>query len=466
MASISYYQGGNWCEFPYDKKPRKPRIEVKHATKELVKFTLRDTDASVANALRRIILAEVPTMAIDIVNVEDNDSVLFDEFLAHRMGLLPLTSEGIGDLEPDLENVETNLAGARVKPGKDGKTYYCGQYIGANLRPTGHCGPSEGEQCQSCIGYQDKASKNDEGERVKFSADGVYCCDRVISGSPCADANTQCQSCKRYQAYKDNLFGFKEHKDCNCFDGCPHCTIEYTLDVSNHEDKVLNVTHFDLKESVNEQFSRKYKKDAYRIRTLPLRDKKLDVDETAESQQTRDFGILLCKLKKDQSLRMTCLARKGIPKYHSKFMAVATVVMRYQPIIKLDDKIMDTMTHDEKIEIIESCPRKVFALEDVGEKKTGAKIVIDKLQDCIYCDECSYKAKAMGKDKEDLVKVVHDQNIFHFIVESVSPDGPRDVISVVRASLRVLDYKMSLFMQDTYGEEIKDVLPYHSPYVK
>jgi DNA-directed RNA polymerase I and III subunit RPAC1 len=72
------------------------RIEF-HASAPLdSSFSIVGVDASIANALRRVMVAEVPTVAIEKILLHNNTSVVQDEVLAHRLGLVPLTGRPEG----------------------------------------------------------------------------------------------------------------------------------------------------------------------------------------------------------------------------------------------------------------------------------------------------------------------------------------------------------------------------------
>ncbi|MEM1536807.1 MAG: DNA-directed RNA polymerase subunit D [Candidatus Bathyarchaeia archaeon] len=70
-------------------------MEVKVLEKDELNMRLliKGVDTSFINALRRNVLAEVPCMAIDEVVIIENSSVLNDEIIAHRLGLIPLKTD-------------------------------------------------------------------------------------------------------------------------------------------------------------------------------------------------------------------------------------------------------------------------------------------------------------------------------------------------------------------------------------
>lgn len=59
--------------------------------KSIVEF--KSTHNTIVNAFRRVILDEVPTFAIEDVEIVKNGSALYDETFAHRLGLIPLTTD-------------------------------------------------------------------------------------------------------------------------------------------------------------------------------------------------------------------------------------------------------------------------------------------------------------------------------------------------------------------------------------
>jgi len=57
------------------------------------RFLLEGSYSTFANALRRTIISDIPAMAIDRVRVYENSSFVYDEMIAKRLGLLPLTTD-------------------------------------------------------------------------------------------------------------------------------------------------------------------------------------------------------------------------------------------------------------------------------------------------------------------------------------------------------------------------------------
>ncbi|CCG84358.1 protein of unknown function [Taphrina deformans PYCC 5710] len=67
-------------------------IQIRRCEENHLEFDAVGIDASIANAVRRILISEIPTMAIEYVYIMNNTSVIQDEVLAHRLGLIPISA--------------------------------------------------------------------------------------------------------------------------------------------------------------------------------------------------------------------------------------------------------------------------------------------------------------------------------------------------------------------------------------
>lgn len=105
-------------------------LEITELTKDTIRFVLSNCDVSLANALRRVMISEVPTMAIHMVNIYENTSVLHDEFLTQRLALIPFVSDSVDKYK---------------------YTWEC------------DCNPGDGE-CQTCKTYFALSVKNNHSE--------------------------------------------------------------------------------------------------------------------------------------------------------------------------------------------------------------------------------------------------------------------------------------------------------------
>ncbi len=68
-------------------------IQILKKDGNYIRFKVEGINPAFANTLRRVILSEVPTMAIDEVMIIENSSVLHDEILTLRLGLIPLKTD-------------------------------------------------------------------------------------------------------------------------------------------------------------------------------------------------------------------------------------------------------------------------------------------------------------------------------------------------------------------------------------
>ena len=69
------------------------KIEILEKNETNLRIIVKDADVPLMNALRRIALSEVPSMAIDEVVMIENSSILQDEIVAHRLGMTPLKTD-------------------------------------------------------------------------------------------------------------------------------------------------------------------------------------------------------------------------------------------------------------------------------------------------------------------------------------------------------------------------------------
>ncbi|KAF5134931.1 DNA-directed RNA polymerase II subunit RPB3 [Metarhizium anisopliae] len=194
-----------------DGEPEQPQVTISAvwrpefiaADSTRVDFALSRTNLSFANSIRRIIQAEVPTIAIDLVEVEVNTSVLADEFIAHRLGLIPLDAKGVNELN--------------------------------------------------------------------YS------------------------------------------RDCDCEQYCEQCSVNLTLHARCTSDEIMKVYARDLIVDG---------RHASQVGTPVIND-------------PEGMGCLIAKLRKDQELKLTCIAKKGIAKEHAKWMPTSAVGFEYDPHNKL-----------------------------------------------------------------------------------------------------------------------------------
>ena len=103
-------------------------LEVVSKDENKMTFLVKNSSPAYSNALRRIMLTEVPVMAIEELEIKKNNSALYDEVLAHRLGLIPLTTDlksyELPESEKDIEEMKAKCTLLLTLKEKGPKTVY------------------------------------------------------------------------------------------------------------------------------------------------------------------------------------------------------------------------------------------------------------------------------------------------------------------------------------------------------
>lgn len=69
------------------------KLESVYEEGDILAIRVQDVSAQYINTIRRYATSRVPTLAIDFVEFKNNSGILYDEMVAHRLGLVPLTTD-------------------------------------------------------------------------------------------------------------------------------------------------------------------------------------------------------------------------------------------------------------------------------------------------------------------------------------------------------------------------------------
>ena len=346
-------------------------VEVKELTEDTIIFYARGIDLSLANALRRIMIAEVETLAIEMVEVEENDTVLFDEFLVHRMGLVPFTHiEGIkGVLKIDSMEEQETLP---VMPEVQLNVRY-GKYPGASGQ--------EGwliNGCPPLINTQ--TGQREFNKDISLVGTGDYELDTSAEATGDRWVVTSKQMFLTGQTFSNVA---------------PSSLNGGVIPDDERFENTIRPVHYS--------------------------------NPGEEERSLGDDGIRIVKMRRGQRLSVTGYITRGIGKEHAKFSPACVATFKPVPIIKLNQNKLSELTIEQKKAFVDSCPRDVFELDE----STGVVSVAENGElEYAFDEECIAFAETLKSSTEDesIVAISELANTYLFTVESSGALPPEEIV--------------------------------------
>jgi DNA-directed RNA polymerase subunit D len=224
-------------------------VEVVSSTDEQLKFAVKGVEPTFMNTLRRVIMAEVAIPAVEKVYIAENTSVLYDDILAHRLGLIPLKG---GEVLTLTERCDCDRKGCakcesiltmEVEAKEDNFMVYSGRLKAeGSLFPANNNIPLAELNAGQKITLEAHARLGTGREHAKWQP--VSACSVTlepvitIDQEKCQESATCVESCpKKVLSFKDKKLIVTSLWDCSmckiCEEVCPNGAIEISYNEKN-----------------------------------------------------------------------------------------------------------------------------------------------------------------------------------------------------------------------------------------
>ena len=213
---------------------------------------------------------------------------------------------------------------------------------------------------------------------------------------------------------------------CNKY--CSYCSVELRLCVICQDDIPVDVTSKEL-------YAQDVEQGVYPVGS----------GDMAESVAHDEQGALIVKLRKNQEIKLKCIAKKGCGKEHAKWSAVSACHFNPKPVIDIDRSMLDQMTTEQKQEWVDFCPTGGIKYDETMRDVE----IEDEYKVAHHVKELKYKAQELGFT--GLIKVDYLEDQFKFRVETTGALKPQEC---VLAALGILRSKLTLISTNlTYEGE-------------
>lgn len=378
-------------------------ISIIEETEDSITFDMKGVDAPIANALRRILLAEVPTVAIESVYIYKNTGIVQDEVLSHRLGLIPLRADPrrMQYQEGALAAAARSLQLCRRSRGSRSCSRFC---VAPQL--------TSRAPCLTCLPSPSADPDNPtDMDTLVFHLRAMGTKESALSGAPAPSPDTL---------------------PASAGGGIDTATFlqAFTAEAGSEGDAPGKYT-------IVRSSQLEWTPHGSQATTFPL---------GAEEVGPVHDDIVIAKLAPGQVINLECHAVKGVGKAHAKWSPVSTAWYRLLPRITLSEEA--PFVGEDAAALKASCPVGVFDIEDVpaaaaaaagagaGSAASGTvkRGYVARPRDCTLCRECIRRP-------EQAKRIRLEQVADHFICECSAREGvpaSRAVWLCLRAGVHAL----------------------------